>query len=57
MQMRIMMTTFRIPDWQTHMALLIDPDTVSIKKALTRRALFLNWNFISGTYRYAPGES
>ena len=31
MQMRVMMTTFRIPDWQTYMALLIDPDTVSIQ--------------------------
>jgi len=31
MQMRVMMTTFRIPDWQTYMALLIDPDTVSMQ--------------------------
>ena len=23
-----MMTNFRLPDWQTYMALLIDPDTV-----------------------------
>ena len=31
MQMRFMMTTFRIPDWQNYMALLIDPDTVSMQ--------------------------
>ena len=31
MQMRVMMTTFRIPDWQTYMALLIDPDPVSMQ--------------------------
>ncbi len=31
MQMRVMMTTFRIPDWQTYMALLIDPDSVSMQ--------------------------
>ena len=31
MQMRVMLTTFRIPDWQTYMALLIDSDTVSIQ--------------------------
>jgi hypothetical protein len=30
MQMRFMMSTFRIPDWQTYMALLIDPDSVSM---------------------------
>ena len=29
--MRVMMTTFRIPDWQTYMALLIDPDSVSMQ--------------------------
>lgn len=31
MQMRVMMTTFRLPDWQTYMALLIDPDSVSMQ--------------------------
>ena len=31
MQMRVMMTTFRIPDWQTYMALLVDPDSVSMQ--------------------------
>lgn len=31
MQMRVMMTTFRIPDWQTYMSLLIDPDSVSMQ--------------------------
>ena len=28
MQMRVMMINFRLPDWQTYMALLIDPDSV-----------------------------
>ena len=31
MQMRAMMTTFRLPDWETYMALLIDPDTVLMR--------------------------
>ena len=31
MQMRVMMTTFRIPDWQTYRAPMIDTDSVSMQ--------------------------
>jgi len=29
-QMRVYMNTFRVPDWSTMMALLIDPDAVGV---------------------------
>ncbi len=31
MQMRVMITTSELPDWQTYMGLLIDPDSVAVQ--------------------------